>query len=160
MSKQKIPSTQAIRFLKTKNADFTLHAYTYEDRGGTHLSAQKLSLDEHLVIKTLVMEDETGRPLIILMHGDREVSTRAMARFLGVKAITPCDPQTAHRHTGYLVGGTSPFGLKKRLPVYMEKTIVDLPELFINAGTRGLLAGMNPTQLIGLLEPVLVNVAI
>lgn len=160
MSKEKIPSTPAILALKAKNAVFTLHSYKYEDRGGTRVSSARLGADEHIMIKTLVMEDETTKPLIILMHGDKEVSTKALARILGVKSITPCKPETAHKHTGYMVGGTSPFGTRKPLTVYMEKTIADLPEIFINAGSRGLLAKMPSTELIRILHPREVSVAI
>lgn len=156
----KIPTTPAILALKAANASFTLRAYAYEDKGGTRVSSQKLGVDEHCVIKTLVMEDENAKPLIILMHGDREVSTKALARFLGVKSIAPCKPETAHKHTGYLVGGTSPFGVKKLLPIYMEKTIADLPEILINAGSRGLLAQMSSAELLRLLQPREVSVAI
>ena len=126
MSKEKIPSTPAILELKAKGADFSIHTYAYEEKGGTRVSSAKLGVDEHCVIKTLVMEDESAKPLIILMHGDKEVSTKALARFLGVKSIAPCKPDIAHKHTGYLVGGTSPFGTKKPLSIYMEKSIIDL----------------------------------
>ena len=160
MSKDKVPSTPAILALKAGNADFSVHPYPYEERGGTRSSAQKLGVDEHCVIKTLVMEDETATPLIILMHGDREVSTKALARTLGVKTITPCKPEVAHKHTGYQVGGTSPFGLKKPIPIYMEDSIAALPKVYINAGARGLLAAMNPGEIVRILEPVLVRVAI
>lgn len=160
MSKEKIPSTPAILALKAASAIFTLHTYAYEDRGGTRVSSQKMGVDEHCVIKTLVMEDETARPIIILMHGDKEVSTKAMARTLGVKSITPCKPEVAHKHTGYLVGGTSPFGTKKLLSVYMEKTIADLPEILINAGSRGLLAKMPSSEVVRILHPLEVSVAI
>ena len=119
-----------------------------------------MGVDEHCVIKTLVMEDETARPIIILMHGDKEVSTKAMARTLGVKSITPCKPEVAHKHTGYQVGGTSPFGTKKQISVYMEKTIADLPEILINAGSRGLLAKMPSSEVVRILHPLEVSVAI
>jgi Cys-tRNA(Pro) deacylase len=160
MSKEKIPTTPAILALKAQNADFTLHTYQYEERGGTKRGASQLSVDEHCVIKTLVMEDETRKPLIILMHGDKEVSTKSMARIIGVKSISPCNPAIAEKHTGYKVGGTSPFGTKKVMPVYMENTIADLPEIFINAGSRGLLARMPSAELIRILKPVAVSVAI
>jgi Cys-tRNA(Pro) deacylase len=160
MAKEKIPTTPAVLSLKAAAANVTLHTYPYEEHGGTRVSSQKLGVDEHCVIKTLVMEDDAGKPLIILMHGDREVSTKALARHLGVKAIKPCKPEVAHRHIGYLVGGTSPFGAKKALPVYMEKTIADLPEILINAGARGLLAKMPPSELVRILNPGEVSVAI
>ncbi len=160
MSKEKIPTTPAILALKAQKGDFTLHTYSYEERGGTKVSAQKLGVDEHSVIKTLIMEDETGKPLIILMHGDKEVSTKSLARIIGVKSVSPCNPAVAEKHTGHKVGGTSPFGTRKALPVYMEKTIPDLPEIFINAGGRGLLARMPTTELIRILKPTPVSVAI
>lgn len=160
MSKEKIPTTPAILALKAQAADFTLHTYQYEARGGTKRGASLLGVDEHRVIKTLVMEDETGKPLIILMHGDKEVSTKSLARALGVKSISPCKPAIAEKHTGYKVGGTSPFGTKKAMPIYMESTIADLPEIFINAGSRGLLARMPSAELIRILKPIAVSVAI
>jgi len=160
MTKEKIPTTPAILALKAQRADFTLHTYQYEERGGTKTAAGKLMVDEHRVIKTLVMEDETGKPLIILMHGDKEVSTKSIARIIGVKSISPCNPVIAEKHTGYKVGGTSPFGTKKAMQVYMESTIADLPEIFINAGSRGLLARMPSAELIRILKPVYVSVAI
>lgn len=160
MSKEKIPSTPAILELKAKGADFSIHTYAYEEKGGTRVSSAKLGVDEHCVIKTLVMEDESAKPLIILMHGDKEVSTKALARFLGVKSIAPCKPDIAHKHTGYLVGGTSPFGTKKSLSIYMEKSIIDLQEILINAGARGLLAKMPPSELVRILKPREVRVAI
>ncbi len=160
MAKENIPSTPAVLALKKAGATFTLHSYAYEEHGGTRISSQKLGVDEHCVIKTLVMEDENANPFILLMHGDREVSTKAMARAMGVKSVKPCKPETAHRHTGYFVGGTSPFGLKKPLNLYMEKTISGLPEIFINAGSRGLLARMPSAELVRILHPLEVSVAI
>ena len=160
MAKDKTPTTPAILALKAQHVDFTLHPYQYKEKGGTKVSASKLGVDEHCVIKTLVMEDETTQPLIVLMHGDKEVSTKALARGLGVKSIVPCKPAIAQKHTGYQVGGTSPFGTKKVIPVYMEKSIADLPKIFINAGSRGLLAQMTPDELVRLLQPEMVNVAI
>jgi Cys-tRNA(Pro) deacylase len=160
MTKEKIPTTPAILDLKAQTADFTLHTYQYEERGGTKRGANQLGVDEHRVIKTLVMEDETGKPLIILMHGDKEVSTKSLARALGVKSVSPCKPAIAEKHTGYKVGGTSPFGTKKAMPIYIESTIADLPEIFINAGSRGLLARMPSADLVRILKPVSVSVAI
>ena len=160
MSKEKIPSTPAILALRAKGADFSIHTYAYEEKGGTRVSSAKLGVDEHCVIKTLVMEDESAKPLIILMHGDKEVSTKALARLLGVKSIAPCKPEIAHKHTGYMVGGTSPFGTKKPLSIYMEKSIIDLQEILINAGARGLLAKMPPSELVRILKPREVSVAI
>ncbi|MGV8078475.1 MAG: aminoacyl-tRNA deacylase [Syntrophales bacterium] len=160
MSKEKVPATPAVRFLKERGVDFLLRPYRYEEHGGTRVSARELGVSEHRIIKTLVMEDEHGAPLIILMHGDRQVSTKAFARQLGVKSVAPCDPKTAERHTGYKVGGTSPFGTRKPLKVYMEETIAGLPGIFINAGGRGILAEMPPSELIRVLNPVTVQVAI
>ena len=160
MVKEKIPTTPAILVLRAQSVDFTLHPYPYEEKGGTKRAAGKLGVDEHCVIKTLVMEDETGKPLIILMHGDKEVSTKSLARAIGVKSISPCNPVFAEKHTGYKVGGTSPFGTKKVMPVYMEKTLGNLPEIFINAGSRGLLAQMSSSELLRILKPIAVSVAI
>ena len=148
MKKEKFPTTPAVLALKEQAVDFTLYTYQYEERGGTRVSANQLGVDEHCVIKTLVMEDQTGKPLIILMHGDREVSTKSLARTLSVKSVSTCKPAVAEKHTGYKVGGTSPFGTKKVMPVYMEATIADLPVIFINAGSRGLLAQISAAELV------------
>jgi len=160
MSKEKTPSTPAIRMLKERGVAFTPRPYKYQERGGTKVAARELQVDEHMTVKTLVMEDNDKRPLIILMHGDREVSTKALARELEVKAVTPCDPKVAQRHTGYTVGGTSPFGTKDKLPIYMEETIKDLPSLLINGGRRGFLIEMSPSDLIDILNPKSVTVGI
>ena len=160
MAKDKIPVTPAVLALKKNRVDFIPRSYRYEEHGGTRVSARELGVPEHEVIKTLVMEDEGGSALIVLMHGDKEVSTKALARILGVKSVRPCDPKTAERHTGYRVGGTSPFGTKKPLPVYMEETIPGLPRILINAGSRGLLAEMPPSELVRVLNPAPVRVAI
>jgi len=160
MAKDRIPVTPAILQLRGEGVAFTLSAYRYEEHGGTRASARALGVDEHLVIKTLVMQDECGEPLIILMHGDREVSTKALARTLGVKAISPCAPPTAERHTGYRVGGTSPFGTRKPLRIFLEEGIASLPRILINAGSRGLLAEMDPAELVRVLKPVIVKVAL
>ncbi|MDO9558780.1 MAG: aminoacyl-tRNA deacylase [Syntrophales bacterium] len=157
MSRDKTPVTTALLALKKNQAAFIPRPYKYEDRGGTRVSARELGVDEHEVIKTLVMEDDNKSPLIILMHGDREVSTKTLARLLGVKAVHPCDQKTAEKHTGYKVGGVSPFGTKKALPLYMEESIAGLPRILINAGRRGLLAEMSPSELIRVLQPVLVK---
>jgi Cys-tRNA(Pro) deacylase len=149
----------AIPFLKKHDVAFTEHEYRYEDRGGTAVSSRELGVDEHAVIKTLVMEDENKKPLIVLMHGDREVSTKNLARQIGAKTVTPCAPDVAQRHTGYLVGGTSPFGTRKPLPVYMERSIADLDRMFVNGGRRGFLVSLAPADLIRVLEPTLVDVA-
>ena len=160
MASARIPVTPAILFMKKNGMAFTLRPYRYEEHGGTRVSARELGVDEHLVIKTLVMEDDRGEPLMILMHGDREVSTKSLARLLGVKAVSPCKPQVAEKHTGYRVGGTSPFGTKKTLRIFMEEGISGLPRILINAGGRGLLAEMSPAELIRVLNPVAVKVAI
>jgi len=160
MAKEKLPITQAVRMLKENGAEFTLRTYKYEEKGGTPVASRELGVNEHQVIKTLVMEDDRKNPLLILMHGDNEVSTKNLARVLGVKSVEPCDPETAHRHTGYMVGGISPFGTRKALKVYVEASILELPKIYINAGKRGLLAEMSPQELKRLLNPVTVNVAI
>jgi Cys-tRNA(Pro) deacylase len=149
----------AIPVLKKHGVAFTEHEYRYEERGGTAVSSRELGVDEHAVIKTLVMEDENKRPLIVLMHGDREVSTKNLARQIGAKTVTPCAPDVAQRHSGYMVGGTSPFGTRKPLPVYMERTIADLERLHVNGGRRGFLVSMVPAELIRVLSPTLVDVS-
>lgn len=151
------PVTQAVRVLRAAKVIFTPHLYDYLERGGTAHSAASLGVEEHAVIKTIVFEDETKQPLICLQHGDREVSTKNLARIRGCKTITPCAPDTAHRHTGYMVGGTSPFGTRKPLPVYAERSIFDLPRIYINGGKRGFLVGISPSAVILLLNPTLVD---
>ena len=160
MAKDKTPVTPAIRLLKLAGIEFTPHLYQYEERGGTAVSARELGVNEHHVIKTLVMEDEQHQPLIVLMHGDREVSTKELARRVGAKAITPCNPETALRHTGYLVGGTSPFATRKVMPVYMEASIAVLPIIYLNGGKRGFLISLAPGIVIDLLKPALVEIGI
>ena len=160
MPKDKLPITQAVRMLKEKEADFTLRTYKYEERGGTPVASRELGVNEHQVVKILVMEDDHKNPLLILMHGDNQVSTKNLARVLGVKSVEPCDPETAHRHTGYVVGGISPFGTRKPLKVYAEASILELPKIYINAGRMGLLAEMSPQELKRVLNPITVNVAI
>ncbi len=156
----KAPVTQAVRVLRQHQVAFTDHLYDYEEKGGTRVSARELGVDEHCVIKTLVMQDERKKPLIVLMHGDCEVSTKNLARTLEVKHIEPCAPEIANRHSGYMVGGTSPFGTKSAMPVYMEASITELPYLYINGGKRGYLVGMTPADVMRVLQPVLVNIAI
>jgi Cys-tRNA(Pro) deacylase len=160
MAKEKFPVTAAIRFLKQSKIEFSSHLYNYEERGGTTVSARELGVDEHQVIKTLIMEDEQGQALIVLMHGDQEVSTKELARRVGVKTISPCNPESALKQTGYQVGGTSPFAPKKSMPVYMEKTIATLPRIFINGGKRGFLVSLTPQSVIDLLNPTMVEVGI
>ena len=159
MGKDKVPVTAAVRELRAAGVTFTDHLYEYEEKGGTAVSARSLGVDEHSVVKTLIMEDDVRQPLIVLMHGDRQVSTKALARLLGVKTVTPCSAETANRHTGYLVGGTSPFGTRKPMPVYMERTIADLPRIYINGGKRGYLVGIAPADAVRMLRPILVSVA-
>ena len=159
MSKDKIPATPALRLLKENQVDFIEHPYRYEEGGGTEVAARELRVEERRMVKTLVMEDEKKMPLIILMHGDKQVSTKDLARALGVKLITPCSPEVVSKHTGYMVGGTSPFGTRKRLPVYVEETILSLPKIFINAGRRGLLVEISPRELVRVLKPISVHVA-
>jgi Cys-tRNA(Pro) deacylase len=160
MPKDKYPTTQAVRFLKENSIPFVLRLYDYEEKGGTKVAARELGVNEHQVVKTLVMEDDKGSPLLILMHGDQEVSTKALARILNVKTVTPCTPEGANKHTGYIVGGISPFGTRKTLRVYVEASILDLPKIYINAGKRGFLAELSPTDLKKALNPAPVNVAI
>ena len=145
------PVTPAVRLLRERQVEFEPHLYSYEERGGTRHSAEALGVDEHAVVKTLVMETEAGRALVVLMHGDREVSTKRLARAVGAKSVKPCDPAAAQKHTGYLVGGTSPFGTRARLPVYAERTIFELPRIYINGGKRGFLVSIDP----GVLRSVL-----
>jgi len=160
MAKEKFPTTQAIRALKESGVDFSLHFYKYEEKGGTSVAAKELSVDEHEVIKTLVMEADNGEPFLILMHGNKMVSTKAMARALGVKTVKPCEPQIAHKHTGYFVGGISPFGTRKSLTVYVEASIMELSTMYINAGKKGLLAKMSTGDLKKILTLTPVSVAI
>jgi Cys-tRNA(Pro) deacylase len=151
------PATQQLRLLGVAHSS---HLYAYEEHGGTAVSARELNVDEHAVIKTLVMEDEKHKPLIVLMHGDCKVSTKELARQTGRKKIEPCTPEVANRHSGYLVGGTSPFGTKKQMPLFIEKTILDLPLIYINGGRRGFLVGLHPHDLMRALSPTVVEVAL
>ncbi len=154
-----IAMTQAIRWLKANKVDFTAHTYTYEEHGGTQHAADSLGIDNHACIKTIVLETDAKKPLIVLMHGDKEISTKNVARTLGVKSVTPCTPDTANRHTGYMVGGTSPFGTRKPLPVYVERSILDLPQIAINGGRRGLLVKIAPSILIDQLKATPIDAA-
>ena len=149
----------AVRTLRQYKVDFTPHSYTWEAHGGTRASAEHLQVDEHQVIKTLIFEDDAKKPLCILMHGDRKVSTKNLARQAGVKRVEPCKPDVAQRHSGYQVGGTSPFGLKRAMPIYCEKSIAELPRIYINGGARGFLVGIDPRELVRVLQPVMVEVA-
>ncbi len=141
------PVTPAVRVLRESRVEFEPHLYDYEERGGTRHSAESLGVDEHAVVKTLVMQDEAARPLIVLMHGDRKVSTKNLARAIPCKSVEPCKPEVAQRHSGYLVGGTSPFGIRKAMPVYVEESILALDKIYINGGRRGYLIGIAPTVL-------------
>ena len=149
----------AIRALRAAAVAFEPHLYPWQPGGGTRASAEALGVDEHDVIKTLIFEDDQRRPLCILMHGDREVSTKNLARAIGVKTVAPCSPEVADRHSGYQVGGTSPFGLKRVMPIYMEHTIATLPRIYINGGARGFLVAIDPRELVRVLAPTLVDVA-
>jgi Cys-tRNA(Pro) deacylase len=153
------PVTPAVRVLREKKVSFSRHLYDYVERGGTAHSASSLGVVEHILIKTIVLEDEKKRPLICLQHGDKDVSTKNLARALGMKTITPCDPNVASRHTGYMVGGTSPFGTRKAIPIYLERSIAALPLIYINGGKRGFLVSLMPTELIRVLKPILVDAA-
>jgi Cys-tRNA(Pro) deacylase len=153
-------ATPAVHFLRRHHVSFTEHPYRYKEHGGTRVSARALGVDEHAVIKTLVMEDESRHPLIVLMHGDREVSTKQLARQTGRKTIEPCEPAVAHRHTGYMVGGTSPFGTRRPLAVFIERTILALPQVYINGGRRGFLVALDPSEIQRVLHATSVDVAI
>ena len=160
MMSDKFPITPAVRVLRNEKIPFDSHLYEYEENGGTKASAMALQVDEHCVIKTLVMADDHQRPLIVLMHGDKQVSTKQLARVLGVKSILPCSPQVAQKYSGYLVGGTSPFGTRHPMPVYMEQSIMELPKIYINGGKRGYLVSLSPQALVKILQPILVEVGI
>ena len=154
------PETKATQFLKANKVAYSTHLYAYEEHGGTKVSARELNVDEHAVVKTLIFEDEAAKPLIVLMHGDCKVSTKELARQIGCKKVEPCKPEVANRHTGYLVGGTSPFGTKKAMPVYIEKSILDLPLIYINGGRRGYLVGVHPHDIVRTLSPTPVEAAL
>jgi len=154
------PETPATVFLRKHGVAHSNHLYAYEEHGGTKVSARELNVPEHSVVKTLVMEDENAKPLIVLMHGNCKVSTKELARQIGVKKVAPCKPEDALRHTGYMVGGCSPFGTKKKLPILMEKTILDLSLIYINGGKRGYLVGVHPHDILRVLEPKIVEVAL
>ena len=152
--------TPGTAFLKAKGVSFSEHTYEYVEHGGTEVPAQALGVPEHAIVKTLVMEDDARKPLIVLMHGDRKVSTKNLARQAGRKSVEPCKPEVAQRHTGYQIGGTSPFGTKKPLPVYAERSILELPEIYINGGRRGLLVRMQTAELSRVLGVTPVDVAL
>ncbi len=150
--KEHVSETPATQLLKRHKVAYTEHVYDYVEHGGTAESSKQLGVDEHHVVKTLVMEDEHARPLIVLMHGDRQVSTKNLARQIGAKKVSPCKPEVAQRHSGYMVGGTSPFGTRKAMPVYVESTVLALPRLYINGGRRGYLVGIEPRVLTEVLQ--------
>ena len=150
--KEHISETQATQLLRKHQVSFEEHPYPYEEHGGTSVSARELGVPEHAVIKTLVMQDEAAKPLIVLMHGDCKVSTKNLARGIGCKSVEPCKPEVAQRHSGYMIGGTSPFGTKKTMPVYVEQSILDLPRIYINGGRRGFLVSLAPQVLLDLLN--------
>lgn len=156
----KAPSTPATRLLRERGVAYTEHLYRYEEKGGTRVSARELGVDEHAVVKTLVMEDEDGQPLVVLMHGDREVSTKALARQIGRRSVQICKPEVANRHSGYQVGGTSPLGARRAMPIFVERTILALERIYVNGGSRGFLVGIAPRDLAALLSPTPVDVAI
>lgn len=158
--KEHVSETPATQFLRKHQVAFTEHPYEYEEHGGTAVSSRELGVPEHEVIKTLVMQDEAAKPLIVLMHGDCKVSTKNLARAIGCKSVEPCKPEVANRHTGFLVGGTSPFGTRKQMPVYVEKTILALPRIYINGGRRGFLVSIEPSELVRVLAPRQVEVAL
>lgn len=157
---RRVSETPATAFLKKQGVAYTEHVYEYVEHGGTRISAEALGVAEHAVVKTLVMEDEAKRPLVVLMHGDRTVSTKNLARQIGAKRVEACAPETAQRHSGYQVGGTSPFGTRKALPVYLEKTVLALARIYINGGRRGYLVGIDPQELMRVLKPTLVEVGL
>ena len=152
--------TPATVFLRARGVAYTEHEYAYVEHGGTEVPSRALGVDEHAIVKTLVMQDEGAKPLLVLMHGDRTVSTKNLARQAGVKRIEPCRPEVAQRHSGYQVGGTSPFGTKKPLRVYLERSVLDLPKIYINGGRRGFLLGLAPGEIVRVLLPALVDVAL
>jgi Cys-tRNA(Pro) deacylase len=154
-----VADTPATTFLKANKIAYTEHEYEYVEHGGTEVSASSLGVDEHAVVKTLVMQDEDAKPLVVLMHGDRKVSTKNLARQAGRKRIEPCKPEVAQRHSGYQVGGTSPFGTKKTMPIYLERSILELPKIYINGGRRGFLVGIDPKEL-EKLRPLLVDASL
>jgi len=156
----KSAGTPATVFLLQQGVAYTEHEYEYVEHGGTSVSSSALGVPEHAVVKTLVMETEKGDPLVVLMHGDRKVSTKELARAANVKRVFPCKPEVAQRHSGFLVGGTSPFGTRKPLPTYLERTVLDLPRIYINGGRRGYLLGMAPGEIVRVLSPVLVAVGL
>ena len=160
MKQIKLPVTPAVRALRAAGIPFDGHLYDYVDGGGTARVAEALGVDEHLVVKTLIMEDEQGAPMVVLMHGDRQVSTQSLARAIGAKRIAPCEPKVADRHSGYQVGGTSPFATRKSMPVYCETGVSQLPRVYINGGKRGFILALDTADALRLLNPTLVQMAV
>jgi Cys-tRNA(Pro) deacylase len=158
--KPHISETPATALLKANKVDFTEHPYEYLEHGGANRSASVLGQDPFIVVKTLIMQDEAAKPFVVLMHGNRKVSTKNLARQIGRKSVEPCKPEVANRHSGYLVGGTSPFGTKREMPVYIEESILSLPRIFINGGRRGYLINMDPQVCVKLLNVQAVNCAL
>ena len=158
--KDHVSETPATQFLRKQNIAFSEHQYGYEEHGGTSVSARELGVEEHHVVKTLVMQDESAKPMLVLMHGDRKVSTKNLARQIGCKSVEPCKPDIANRHSGYLVGGTSPFATRKAMPVYVEKSILALEKIYINGGRRGYLIGIDPESIARVLRATAVNCAL
>jgi len=156
----KSAATPATLLLAEKGVEYTEHFYEYVEHGGTAVSSGALAVPEHHVVKTLVMETDKGDPLVVLMHGDRKVATKELARIAGAKRIFPCKPEVAQRHSGYLVGGTTPFGTRKAMPVYLERSVLDLERIYINGGRRGYLLGMKPAEIVRVLSPILVDVGV
>jgi Cys-tRNA(Pro) deacylase len=156
----KSSATPATAYLAKHGVEYTEHEFEYKEHGGTGHSSASMGVPEHQVIKTLVMENEKGEPLVVLMHGDRKVSTKELARQAGAKRIAPCKPEVATRHSGYLIGGTSPFGTRKAMPIFLERSVLDLPRIYINGGRRGYLLGMAPAELARAIAPILVDVAL
>jgi Cys-tRNA(Pro) deacylase len=158
--KEHVSETPATQLLRKKGAAFTEHPYAYEEHGGTAVSARELGVEEHSVVKTLIMQDEHAKPLVVLMHGDKTVSTKNLARQIGCKAVEPCKPEVAQRHSGYMIGGTSPFGTKKAMPVYVEASVLELEKIYLNGGRRGYLIGIAPALLLDILMAKTVHCAL
>lgn len=158
--KEHVSETPATQLLRKKGAAFTEHPYAYEEHGGTAVSSRELGVEEHVVVKTLIMQDEHAKPLVVLMHGDKTVSTKNLARQIGCKSVEPCKPEVAQRHSGYMIGGTSPFGTKKAMPVYVEQSVLELDKIYLNGGRRGYLIGIAPQLLTELLAAKAVTCAL
>lgn len=157
---QRTPVTPAIRFLRNHDVTYSEHLYEYQEKGGTASVSEALSVDEHLVVKTLIMETDKKQPIVVLMHGDKSVSTKELARILGTKRVAPCEPKSAQKHSGYMVGGTSPFGTRTAMPVYVEASILELDRIYINGGHRGFILDMSPQVLVEVLHAVKIQVAV